>query len=270
MSTLLKSMRFPSSFISPERGGILSLVGSGGKTSLMFALAAFLAGQGKRVLTTTTTRIRPPGREQSPLCAIAGDPLQWLRSQSQGDFPAQVTLAGDREPDRDKLVGYAPEEIDRIGRSGLFDWILAEADGAAGRPLKAPGPREPVICSRSDHVVAVVGLDGIDAPLTEESVFRCAKYSALSGILQGKTVTAEGAGRVVAAEQGLFRGAPEAAERIVLLNKAETEDRSSAGRVMADVLIPLGLKVFLGSLRQGWLEDRGVSGFPFRSRARLA
>ena len=251
-------MNFPSSFISPERGGILSLVGSGGKTSLMFALATFLAGQGKRVLTTTTTRIRPPGPAQSPLCVCAEDPLQWLRSRSHDDLPGHVTLVADREPDRDKLVGYAPEVIDRIGRSGLFHWILVEGDGAAGRPLKAPGPEEPVIPPEGDHVAAVVGLDGMGRRLTEESVFRCAEYSALSGIPHGETVAAEGASRVVADEQGLFRGTPEGAERIVLLNKAETKDRLSYGRLMAEVLTSLGLKVFLGSLRQGWVE--GVQG----------
>ncbi len=256
-------MNFPSSFISPHRGGILCLVGSGGKTSLMFALAAFLAGQGKRVLTTTTTRIRPPATEQSVFCACAEDPLKWLESRSENDLPAHITLAADREPDRDKLVGYAPEVIDHIGRSALFDWVLAEGDGAASRPLKAPGSGEPVIPRGSDHVAAVVGLDGIGRRLTEESVFRCAEYSALSGIEQGGTVTAEGAGRVVADRQGLFRGTPEGAERIVLLNKAESADRRSAGQAMAELLASRGFQVFLGSLRQGWLEDRGISGFPF-------
>ena len=256
-------MQFLSSFISPHRGGILCLVGSGGKTSLMFAMAAFLAGQGKRVLTTTTTRIRPPGPEQSPLCACAGDPLQWLRSRSHADLPAHVTLAADREPDRDKLVGYAPEVIDRVGRSGLFHWILVEGDGAAGRPLKAPGPEEPVICSQSGHVLAVVGLDGIGWRLEENNVFRCEEYSALSGIPHGETVTAEGAGRVVADGRGLFRGTPEGADRIVLLNKAETEDRRNFGRTMTDLLIPQGFQVFLGSLRQGWVEEQGVPCSPF-------
>ncbi|MEF8822825.1 MAG: selenium cofactor biosynthesis protein YqeC [Desulfohalobiaceae bacterium] len=251
-------MQFPSSFISPDRGGVLCLVGSGGKTSLMFALAAFLAGQGKRVLSTTTTRIRPPGPQQSPLCACAKDPLQWLQSRSQADLPAHVTLAADHEPDRVKLVGYDPETIDRLGRSGLFHWILAEADGAAGRPLKAPGPGEPVISPGSDHVVGVVGLDGVWDQLTEDNVFRCTEYSALSGIPQGDAVTPEGAGRVVTDKLGLFRGTPEGAKRIVLLNKAESADRRSAGHAMAEVVTLVGLKVFLGSLRQGWLE--GVQG----------
>ena len=49
-----------------ERGGkplVVSLVGGGGKTSLMFALASELRAEGMSVLVTTTTRILDPRDE---------------------------------------------------------------------------------------------------------------------------------------------------------------------------------------------------------------
>ena len=39
-------------------GGVISIVGAGGKTALMFRMARELAGGGDRVLTTTTTKIK--------------------------------------------------------------------------------------------------------------------------------------------------------------------------------------------------------------------
>ncbi|MCF8109113.1 MAG: hypothetical protein K9J81_08985, partial [Desulfohalobiaceae bacterium] len=49
-----------SDLLLPERSGIISLVGAGGKTSLMFQLAREIAARKQRVLTTTTTRIFSP------------------------------------------------------------------------------------------------------------------------------------------------------------------------------------------------------------------
>ena len=54
-----------------KTGGILSVTGAGGKTSLMFHLAASLAGAGKRVLTTTTTKIFQPSPVQSKTLIIS-------------------------------------------------------------------------------------------------------------------------------------------------------------------------------------------------------
>ena len=54
-----------------EGGGVVSLVGAGGKTSLMYRLARELAGAGQSVLTTTTTHIYPPSADQCAVCILA-------------------------------------------------------------------------------------------------------------------------------------------------------------------------------------------------------
>ena len=43
-----------------KKGDVVSLVGGGGKTATMYLLAHELAGQGRRVIVTTTTNIMPP------------------------------------------------------------------------------------------------------------------------------------------------------------------------------------------------------------------
>jgi probable selenium-dependent hydroxylase accessory protein YqeC len=56
-----------------------------------------------------------------------------------------------------------------------------EADGSAGRPLKAHRPFEPVIPACSDMTVCVVGASGIGRPVRE--VCHCPdRFSSLAGI----------------------------------------------------------------------------------------
>ena len=44
-----------------EKGHVISLVGGGGKTTLLYAFARHCAAKGWRVLVSTTTHIRQPG-----------------------------------------------------------------------------------------------------------------------------------------------------------------------------------------------------------------
>gem|GEM_PF-5985489 len=57
-----------------EGGGVVSLVGAGGKTSLMFRLAKEFSDAGESVLSTTTTKIMMPDRHQSPQIILAASP----------------------------------------------------------------------------------------------------------------------------------------------------------------------------------------------------
>ena len=49
-----------------EKGHIVSLVGGGGKTTLLYAMADHCARKGWRVLVTTTTHIRQPVAYYAP------------------------------------------------------------------------------------------------------------------------------------------------------------------------------------------------------------
>ena len=55
---MLLETQFP--FLA-EKGHVISLVGGGGKTTLLYAFARHCAAKGWRVLVSTTTHIRQPG-----------------------------------------------------------------------------------------------------------------------------------------------------------------------------------------------------------------
>ncbi|BCG48244.1 Molybdopterin-guanine dinucleotide biosynthesis protein MobA [Citrifermentans bremense] len=214
-------------------GGVLSLTGAGGKTSLMFHLARVLSQAGKRVLVTTTTKILPPTARQGGTVLVDADPevIAGWASLRCGNEP--VAAVSRRDPESGKLIGYPPEAIASFQRCGCFDWIVVEADGSARRPLKAHAPHEPVIPSCSTVVVAVAGLEVMGQPLTEEWVFRPELAAPLMGLAIGETVGAAALARLIAHPGGLFTGAPAGARRFLFLNKADTPQRLSRAAEIA-------------------------------------
>ncbi len=239
-----------------EQRGVLSLVGAGGKTSLLFHLAHRLAGSGKRVLTTTTTKIFVPTPDQSQTVLIDADPEAILQQAfSCRHTTNHITAAAAQMVGTGKLQGFAPAAIHVFQESGLFDWILVEADGAAGRPLKAPAGHEPVIPPATSVIVAVASLEVLGEPLSEELVFRSALAGEMMGLTMGETITESDLARLLSHPLGSFKGAPPHARRFIFLNKADsTERRKYGARVAAhlrQVEIPVAESVIVGQALDG-------------------
>lgn len=206
----------------PE-GGVIALVGAGGKTSLMFRLAAELSAEGDAVLTTTTTRIFLPDETESRCVVLDESPGEILnRCRECLKSGRHVTAAAGLLADGRKLKGLEPESIDAIRRDGLFQWVLVEADGAAGRPLKAPAAHEPVIPASAAVVIGVVGLSVLGKPLADTWVFRPERVGALTGLPPGAAIGAREIAAVLAHPQGILKGAPPRAKLIAFLNQADT------------------------------------------------
>jgi probable selenium-dependent hydroxylase accessory protein YqeC len=236
-------------------GGVVSIVGGGGKTTLMERLAGEITARDETVLVTTTTRIMMPPDER-PERVIISRQTGAVLEQAKDLLPicGRLTAASSCLADDGKLIGFGPEQIGELEQGHLFDWILVEADGARRLPLKAPAPHEPVIPLSSRQVVAVVGLDAIDRPLTDEWVFRSSLFAQITGLAPGATITEESVAAALLHEQGILKDCPAGAVQYVFLNKAETADRRSQGRRIARILqekAPMRFKqVIIGALEQ--------------------
>lgn len=230
--------------------GLVCLTGSGGKTTLLYALGAALADRGARVLCTTSTRLCRPRPEQSPhflSCPTAGE-IPVL--EKAGMLTAARPAAEGHDPAY--LRGYSREDLDRLLERGAADWILVEADGAGRRPLKAPAEKEPVIPGSTRVVIAVVGLSGLGKPFTDTWVFRPGLFADLTGLPFGRPITARAVAKVLAHPDGLCKGAPTGAMRLAFLNQADLPGGREAGRAIARELCALEGRphaVYLGSAR---------------------
>ena len=222
-----------------ERQGVVSLVGAGGKTSLMFKLAREISDAGDTVLTTTTTKILNPTPQQSSNLIISDDLDTIIKNTEEVYKKNQrhITAAASRVQPENKLIGLQPEIIDALAATKIFGWIIVEADGAARKPLKAPASHEPVIPESSTHVVGICGLRAVGNPLSETWVHRSERFAEIAGLNSGQTITAEAFGDMLVHEKGIFKGTPSSALRIVFLNQADVPAGNDAGKRIAELLM---------------------------------
>jgi probable selenium-dependent hydroxylase accessory protein YqeC len=238
--------------------GIVSIVGAGGKTTLLFRLAKELAKARKTVLSTTTTKIFHPAPAQSAHVIIDTDPAEMIRQADCFHADAlHITAGAGFDETNGKLLGYPPEVISFLWETGRFQWILIEADGAAGKPLKAPAAHEPVIPAETTVLIAVIGLDAVGEPLTEEWVFRSHLYAQRTGCSPGKAITPESICEILTHPEGIMKGCPVNAGRFVFLNKAQTPFLRAAGEKIGTIL-KLGGRIQFRDVLIGSLGDENA------------
>lgn len=208
---------------------IVAFVGGGGKTCLMRALAKQLAGWGHKVLATTTTVIHPPRRNLL------------LVSAARIPFYTHLTVGRTLDPDSGLLLGVAPEEVPDLRERFGADVVLVEADAPSGRPVKAPAPGELLVPLDTDLVVGVIGLDALGRPAGEDTVLGLSRFVEITGLVPGEAIEPKHMEALAAHPEGLFRGVPATARRVVFYNKADAYD-------------PIG-QVF-GSAHRGWFIRR--------------
>ena len=176
-------------FFSPGEGGLVSLIGAGGKTTLMRHLALEAAQRGRSVMVTTTTRIRPL-LPSSRFPVVTGTPSPELVSNLQVFLERNgIVTYAKRWIDGAKLAGISETDIEWVLRSIHPSLVLVEADGAAGRSLKFHEQFEPVVPDGTSVLIIVAGADIFEAPLTDRTVHRARLFSKKLDIPLGAPIT---------------------------------------------------------------------------------
>ncbi len=135
--------------------GVTAIIGSGGKTAMLYTLAEELQRRG-RVLCCTTTHIRVPVH-----LPVLTDPAAAQLEQAAGAVPclcAGSTAGGGK-------LGPLAAPMEDL--AALWDYVLVEADGSRGLPLKAHASYEPVVPSCAGLTILVAGCGGLDRPIRE-------------------------------------------------------------------------------------------------------
>lgn len=211
--------RFP--FIN-EKGHIISIVGAGGKTTLMYRLAECFAGQGMRVLVTTTTHIFKPEGDK---WAKNRKELQILWSQGMYAVMGKACGGG-------KLEGLPEQELVEYMQDA--DIVLIEADGAKGMPCKVPAEHEPVIWETSDIVIGVMGMSALGKPL-QEVCFRKKEAKELLGVSETEQMSVELMAEILASDRGTRKNVGDR-EFYVVLNQCDCEERVREGEKIRHLL----------------------------------
>jgi len=230
---------------------VISLVGGGGKPTLLYALGRELSTLGCGVILTTTTKILEPAPSPFLLQFLSnelGDIKKWVAENLNRH--QSLLIARERLPNG-KLEGIFPEWAEEIFSMDGVSTIVNEADGAAGRPLKAPREGEPVIPDNTTLLLPVMGIDGMGRPLDEDSVFRSAIASRLLNLPIGSTVTEDA---IVGLVMEWIKSGPASARIVPLINKVDIPGGLEKAQKLARYLLSVDptriRRVVLGQAQQ--------------------
>ena len=192
---------------------LVSLVGGGGKSTVMFSLGHEYAAAGKRVIMTTTTKM---GREQ----AVAAPTVCWSADTACAvealDGPGPVMLLADG--DDHKVTGPAPDAVDRIFTGSGADYVIVEADGSWQRPLKAPAAHEPVIPRATTTVVILMGASAVGRPL-QDVTHRVEQAMRFTGLPADHVLTPNDCARILIHPDGALRACPPLSRVLVAITQ---------------------------------------------------
>ena len=197
----------------------IALVGSGGKTTLMYQLARDYQS---RVILTTTTHM---AQEQLT------DADHHFTISSVNDIPktddnpaGRILLFTGPQTEADRVRGPDAESFSKL-LDLAEDWdcpLIIEADGARQLPIKAPADHEPAIPEFVNTVIVTVGLSGLGKPLNADWVHRPELFSALADLPVGAEITSQSLGRMLCSPDGGLKNIPPDARKILLINQVDS------------------------------------------------
>lgn len=228
----------PFDFFTDGKKHIICLVGGGGKTTVMYKLAAAWASSGRRVLVLTSTHILHPVDG-----SFAADVPAVQNLWQQGRY----AVIGTPELATGKLTAPPQDLYEALQLQA--DVILCEADGSKHHPCKAPAAHEPVLLPDSDIVLAVVGMDALGCPLAQ-ACQRPQLAAALLGCSAEKIIDAQMLVALLLSEQGARKNVGTRGFYIVL-NKCDLISAAQQEEMLR-LLVSAGIDG-----RRIWLRERG-------------
>lgn len=196
----LFSIEFPS---------ILCVIGSGGKTSLIWLMVQTY--RTKKVLISPTTKMFFPPQTD----------FDFFRTTKEDCcFPPSVgiTLLGDLDESSHKLVSTNPLLLEQ--EVSQYDLALLEADGSRGFPLKGWESFEPVVPTFTTETIGVLPITSLSLSAKETTIHRFPLFQEITQIAENERVQIEHLQRVVCHQNGLF--AKSQGKKILFINQVET------------------------------------------------
>lgn len=230
----------PFDFFTDGKKHTICLVGGGGKTTVMYELAAAWAACGRKVLVLTSTHILQPADGSFAADAAAVHNLWQQR---------RYAVIGTPELATGKLT-LPPQSVYEALKLQA-DVILCEADGSRHHPCKVPAEYEPVLLPDCDMVLAVAGMDALGNSL-QQACQRPQPAAALLGCGAEKILDAQMLTVLLLSEQGARKNVG-ARTYYIVLNKCDLL-KAAQQEEMLRLLVRAGIDE-----HRIWLRERGDS-----------
>lgn len=234
---------------------IITIVGAGGKTSLMFS-ASSLFRKDYKVLVTTTTHIYVPDKnlydEMIMLSDIKDDKISRqnkeynnencnnencnnrkysdiIKNNKKGVYVIGNYIVNNSNANTSncntngskgnthKIKGLTFDQLDKI--TPYFDIVIIEGDGSKEKPLKGWNDKEPVVYHKTTKTIGVVDISSIGLYINEENIHRLDKFLEIINEDSSKTVNLTHIKNMILNKNGLFKIYK--GEKILFINKVE-------------------------------------------------
>jgi probable selenium-dependent hydroxylase accessory protein YqeC len=223
--------------IGIKKNDIITVVGAGGKTSLITYLTKEVSSDYK-VLLTTTTKIYLPKSSDYNNIILTKKSNTLINNKG-------ITLYGKYINKDKKVVGLSFNELDNILDD--FDISFIEGDGSKRKKLKGWREDEPLVHPKTTKNIGVLDISSYDMNINNENIHRLDKFLNICGNYNGK-INLENLKNIVMHPNGLFKNS--VGEKILFINKVDNNFRE----ILNENLIKLirkedkDIKIIYGSL----------------------
>ena len=238
---------------------IITIVGAGGKTSLMFS-ASSLFRKNYKVLVTTTTHIYVPDKnlydEMIMLSDIKDNKVSRENQENNqeynnencnkekhnnekysdiinnnkngvyviGNYIINNSNANTSNCNTDHSKVNPPKikglTFDQLDKiTPYFDIVIIEGDGSKEKPLKGWRDLEPVVYNKTTKTIGVVDISSVGLYINEENIHRLDKFLEIINEDSPKTVNLTHIKNMILNKNGLFKIYK--GEKILFINKVE-------------------------------------------------
>jgi len=222
-----------STFLNLKPPQCISVMGAGGKSTLMNRLADELIVLGYTVVLSSTTNYHRPQSLQSEQVLLTRDVPAWpemLRTSARR-WNRLLVLQHDLGDAMVKGIDVAA--VRTIHEQIPDAVVIVKTDGARKRWFKAPNPSEPVIPPWAQVCITVVNRDILGRPLTDALVHRPERVAELTGLNLGDPVTPQAVGTVLTHPDAYAPKIPAGARRIVYISHVQSPEDLAQARDIA-------------------------------------
>lgn len=228
-----------------KKGDVVSITGTGGKTSLLFKLGNELR-KNCRVLITTSTKIYMPSKRDYDFIYT----MEEYMSDKKKNHIGTTVISSEYIKEENKLIGIIDEDLEKVMED--FDVVLIEADGSKMLPLKAWKDYEPPILKTTTKSIGVFPVDMIGEKISRDKIYNYEDFIKFTG---GKSIVDnEIVGNICSDKNGIFKNSR--GSLYLYINRADDREQLQkawelAAHLKENVVEPFDFKICFGSLKEG-------------------
>ena len=210
---------------------IITIIGAGGKTSLMFSASSLLRNDYKVLVTTTTHIYIPDNNLYDKIIMLTHFENENYNNILQNNKNG-VYVIGSHIVNNSKIKGLTFDMLDKI--TPYFDVVIIEGDGSKEKSLKGWNDNEPVIYPKTTKTIGIVDISSIGIDINEENIHRVDKFLEIINDYSNNKVNIEHLEKLILNEKGLFKFTK--GEKILFINKIEDiNKRKNALNIIKDI-----------------------------------